>query len=372
MKILQRLRRLFSNRRNVIQTRSGTVRLAGRSLHPHWIVGRDLCMYRREDFANVPRGKRRSALALKLPVWSPFERTGHHCAWSGSLAMVWFWDEDKIGAGSDASDSSSDASDAPDLPDTPRSGADARTATGLRVLPETVFHPRKPDGLHLQRCREGVELQYWRSDVLVDAFWFPDRPDRDSLRSFIDRQAGGAQALRASRPAVAGGELAPEPWRAPLAPGEWLEANERTLVAACLLVLALAVAWQEARFWKIHHLKSSAAAELARMQDELDPLLAARNELSSLHRTNRALAAILREPSQALLMGLVDRAIPSAQARFREWHYQQRELKVVVEDPNPDPITYIRSLEAEPLFDQVRVEPVRGDDRLEITLRVRV
>ena len=316
-------------------------------------------MYRREDFANVPRGKRRSALALKLPVWSPFERTSHYCVWSGSSAMVWFWDEDKVGARHDAP-AAPDASEA--------SGA----ATGLRVLPETVFRARKPDGLHLQRCREGVEVQYWRSDLLVDAFWFPDRPDLDSLRSFIDRQAGGAEALQSSKLAVAAGGLAPEPWRVPLAPGEWLETNERSLVAACLLVLLLAVTWQEARFWKIHQLASSAAAELVRMQDELDPLLAARNELLSLHRTNRALSAILREPSQARLMGLVDRAIPSAQARFRQWHYQQRELRVVVEDPDLDPITYVRALEAEPLFDQVRAEPVRGDDRLEITLRVRV
>ena len=371
MKHLQRLRRLFSSKRNVIQTRSGTERLAGRALHPHWIVGRDLCMYRREDFANVPRGKRRSALALKLPVWSPFERTGHYCVWSGSTAMVWFWDDDKVGAGSDVP-GSADASDVSDVPGALQTATDARPAAGLRVLPEAVFHARKPDGLHLQRCREGVELQYWRSDVLVDAFWFPHRPDRDSLRSFIDRQAGGSEALRSSKPAVADGELAPEPWRVTLAPGEWLEANERPLVAACLLVLALAVAWQEARFWKIHHRASSAAAELAHMQDELDPLLAARNELLRLHRTNRALSAILSEPSQARLMGLVGRAIPSAQARFREWHYQQRELKVIVEDPDLDPIAYVRALEAEPLFDQVSAEPVRGDDRLQITLRVRV
>ena len=383
MKLLQRLRRLFFNKRNVLQTRSATVRLSERSLHPHWIVGRDLCMYRREDFANVPRSKRRSAIALKLPVWSPFERTGHHCVWSGSSAMVWLWDEDKVGTGpggpeapeSPDAPGGPEAAEAPESPEAlgaERSRAAARAATGLRVLPETVFQPRKPDGLHLQRCHEGFELQYWRSDLLVDAFWFPDRPDRRKLRWFIDRQAGGAEALRSSRLAVAGGELAPEPWRVPLAPGEWLEANERPLVAACLLVLALAVAWQEARFWKIRHLASSAAAELARMQGELDPLLAARNELLSLNRTNRALSAILREPSQARLMGLVDRAIPSAEARFREWHYQQRELKVVVEDPDLDPITYVRALEAEPLFDQVRAEPVRGDDRLEITLRVRV
>ena len=460
MKLLERLRRLFSNRRNVLQTRGGTVRLAGRSLHAHWIVGRDLCMCRREDFANVPRSKRRSALALKLPVWSPFERTGHYCVWAGSSAMVWFWDADKVGAGAGA-----DASEVPDAPDAPAvpqfgtsvpgaprsgtpipgappsgaavsgapssgtpipgvpssgaavsgapssgtpipgvpssgaavsgapssgtpipgvpssgasvsgappSGAPVPAATGLRVLPETVFQPRKPDGLHLQRCREGFELQYWRSDVLADAFWFPDRPDRRKLRWFIDRQAGGAQALQSSKLGVAGGELSPDPWRVPLAPGEWLEANERVLVATGLLVLALAVAWQEARFWKIRHLAESAATELARMQDRLEPLLSARSELVRLHRTNRALSAILREPSQARLMGLVDRAIPSAGARFREWHYQQRELKVIVEDPDLDPIAYVRALEAEPLFDQVRAEPVRGDDRIEITLRVRV
>ena len=399
MKLLERLRRLFSNRRNVLQTRGGTVRLAGRSLHAHWIVGRDLCMYRREDFANVPRSKRRSALALKLPVWSPFERSGHYCVWAGSSAMVWFWDADKVGAGSDASEVP-DASDVPPfgtsvlaappsgtavpgappsgtaVPGAPRSGtavpgvprsdtavpgvprsdtaepsappsgaavsgappsgvaepgapssgtpvpgvpssaAPVPAATGLRVLPETVFQPRKPDGLHLQRCREGFELQYWRSDVLADAFWFPDRPDRRKLRWFIDRQAGGTQALQSNKLGVAGGELSPDPWRVPLAPGEWLEANERVLVAACLLVLALALAWQEARFWKIRHLAQSAAAELALMQDRLEPLLSARSELVRLHRTNRALSAILREPSQARLMGLVDRAIPSAGARF--------------------------------------------------------
>ena len=357
MKLLLRLRRLFSNKRNVIQTRGGMARLAGRSLHPHWIVGRDLCMYRCEDFENVPRAKRRSALSLKLPVWSPFERTGHYCVWSGSSAMVWFWDEDKMGAGSDVSE----------VP-----GAFAPAALGHRVRPETVFQGRKSDGLHLQRCREGFDLQFWRSGVLEDGFWFPDRPDSRQLRWFIDRQADGTQALRSSPPVVTGDELGPEPWRVRLAPGEWFEANERVLVATCFLTLLLAVVWQEARYWKIRHLDEAVAVELARMQDKLEPLLAARNELLRLHRTNRALSAILREPSQARLMGLVDRAIPSAQAQFREWHYQQRELKVIVEDPDPDPIKYVRALEAEPLFDQVRAEPARGDDRMEITLRVRV
>ena len=354
MKLLLPLRRLFSNKRNVIQSRSGAVQLPGRSLHPYWIVGRGLCMYRREDFTNVPRSKRRSALALKLPVWSPFERTGHYCVWSGGTAMVWFWDDDKVRTGSDAR----------------RFGLGAREAEPARVLPETVFHSRKTDGLHLQACREGFELQYWRSDVLADAFWFPDLPDEQNLRWFRDRQGADAHGSGPSTPTPAQAALSPEPWPVSLAPGEWLEANERTLVASCLLLLVLAAVWQEARFWKVHHLTQTVDSELARVQDALDPLLDARNELLRLRGINRALSRLQGEPSQARLMGLVDRALPGSRAQFREWRYQRRELTVLVEDPDLDPITYVRSLEAEPLFDQVKAEPARGANRIEISLRV--
>ena len=330
-----------------------------KSPHPHWIVGRGLCMYRCEVFGNVPRNKRRSALELRLPVWSPFVRTGYHCVWSGASAMVWYWDEDKIAAGRGASGGR-------------LRGAAARAAARVRVLPETVFHARKPDGLHQQPCREGFELQHWRANLLVDSFWFPERPRTRQVGWFLGRQEGEARALPPESVAVArDAEIAAEPWTTSLSLREWIEVNERGLVTACLLALALALVWQEARFWKVRHLERTAAAELARMEDRLGPLLAARNELLRLRRTNRALSRILNEPSQARLMLLVDRALPSAEAEFREWRYQQRELEVVVEDPNPDPIAYVRALEAEPLFEQVRAERSRGENRLEITLRVR-
>ena len=99
MNLLSGLRRAFSAKSNVIQTRAGAAVLPAVAARSHWIVGRALCMYRREDFSAVPRSKRRAALELKLPVWSPFERTGHHCVWAGGSAMVWFWDEDEIGPG---------------------------------------------------------------------------------------------------------------------------------------------------------------------------------------------------------------------------------------------------------------------------------
>ena len=317
-------------------------------------------MYRCESFANVPRSRRRSALELKLPVWSPFVRTGHHCVWSGDSAMVWFWDQDKVAAARGARGGR-------------LRGAAARAAAQVRVLPETVFGERRPGGVCLQPCREGYELQHWRAGLLVDSLWFPQRPGARQVAGFLARQEGDARTLRPDSVAEAPrAEVAREPWSTSLTPREWIEVNERALVATCLVALVLAVAWQEVRFWKVRGLEREVAAELARLEDRLAPLLAARTEFLRLRRTNQSLAALLREPSQAHLMGLVDRALPSAEAEFREWRYQQRELKFMIEDPDPDPIAYVRALEAEPLFDQVRAEPVRGgESRLEITLRVR-
>ena len=316
-------------------------------------------MYRCESFGGVPRGKRRAALEFKLPVWSPFVRTGHHCVWSGDSAMVWYWDADKVAAARGASGGR-------------LRGAAARAAAQVRVLPETVFRARKPDGVHLQACREGYELQHWRGDLLVDSFWYPERPRARQTVGFLARQEGEARSARPESVIEAPpGELAPDPWSTSLSAREWVEANERAIVATCIISLSLAIAWQETRFWKVRHLEQRILAELTRMEDRLGPLLDARNELVRLRRTNRELSALLAEPSQARLMTLVDRALPSAQAEFREWRYQQRELTMVIEDPDPDPIAYVRALEAEPLFEQVRAEPARGgENRLEITLRV--
>ena len=360
MNFLSRLRRAFSGKSNVIQTREGAASLPAAVARSHWIVGRALCMYRREDFSAVPRSKRRAALELKLPVWSPFERTGHYCVWSGGSAMVWFWDEDEIGPGA--------------VPAPPRPGRRARGRGRApdRILPETVFYPRKRDGVHLQACREGHELQLWQGGVLADAFWFLEPPDEHEIGWFLDRQESAAPvAASTSPPLISDPGIAPDPWRVSRTAGEWLEANERTLVAASLLALALTAVWQEARFWKLRHVEEEAGAAFTRMQDELGPLLEARNEFVRQHRTNLALKALLHEPSQAHLMALVDRALPSAEAEFREWHYQQRELRLVVTDPAPDPIAYVRALESEPLFEQVKAEPARGEARLEITLRIR-
>ena len=375
MPAFSRLRRRFSNKPNVIQTRQGTERLPFKSLHAHWIVGRGLCMYRSEDFGNVPRNKRRAALDLKLPLWSPFADTGHHCVWEGGKAMVWFWDADAV-----ASVPTDGPSDADANPEAPADAAPSKTPP--RIRPETVFLPRMSDGVVLQACRDGFELQHWRERALQHSYWFRQRPEQPRIKSLLAQWGTDVQAPQPERPEPApegqasDGQASQqdpafEPWSSSPTPREWLEDNERALAPAVLLVLVLTATWHEARYWQARYLQQTAEDDFAGLQQDLDPILSARNEMLALRDRNLALAEILREPSQAYLMGLMDSAIPSPDARLRQWSYQQRELTVVVQDESADPIAYVRSLEAEPMFEQVAVEQGRRENEIRIKLVVR-
>ncbi|MYF28411.1 MAG: hypothetical protein F4029_02255 [Gammaproteobacteria bacterium] len=361
---VRRWRLRLARRSNAIQTRHGSEPLDVKSLHAHWIIGRDLCLYRAEDFAAIPRNRRDAAVALRIPVWSPFERTGHHCVWSGSTAMVWFWDQDAV------------AIHPPHLglPETETPTADPAGPTPrIRILPESVFQPRHGTGLHLQTCANGFDLQYWHDDVLKDSLWLPQPPDAARIQAFLgqaailaDDAAPGFHEAPAESPST----FAPDPWYSPLTPQTWLIANERTLVIAGLAFFAAVAAFEEARVWRYHFAHQAAAAELSRIDEELAPVLDARDELVTLNRRNAFLAGILNEPSQAELMVRVDRALPSDTTQFRAWRYQQRDLAMTLSDTkNLDTVAVVSSLQREPMFKDV--QPGRAQrDGTEITLNV--
>ena len=266
--------------------------------------------------------------------------------------MVWFWDAEAV--------QHETSGDAANREDTKR----------VRLLPETVFYPRKPDGVHVQACYEGFELQRWRADALLDSFWFAERPDENQIDWFLARHGMETLPVGSKIPHTPASAFEPEPWVGRVPPREWLDANEPALLTAGMIALAMIALWQDMRLRKTHYFTRIAEAEFARIQDEIDPLLQARNELARLRRRNLALSALLATPSQARLMGEVDRALPSATATFHEWRYQRGELSLVVEDAEPDPIAYVRALEAHPLFTQVRAEQARKAGRLKISMQV--
>ncbi len=348
---LAALKRRFSNQPNFLQTGAGVSELPFTSFDRHWIVGRGLCMYRHESFAHVPGSKREAALAHQVPVWSPFRETGHFCVWSGGTAMVWFWDAEVV------KHAQQDVS----------SAASADDSRRWVTLPETVYRPRMSAGVSLLSAQDGFEIQYWRADVLADSFWYAEEPDERQIGWFLDRNGRGAEAVQRG----GASSMNSQPWSTHLTPKDWLILNERRLVAVCLLALSVIVVWQEVRYWKIDALSASVAAEFLEVQDEIGPLLQARNETQRVRDSNRQLVEIVSKPSQALLMSIVDQSLPNESARFKEWHYQRGELRVIVEDPGLNAIEYVRLLEAQPLFGSVRAEQARGRDRIEIIMTVR-
>lgn len=360
MFLLSKLQRLFLGKPSAIQTEDDTRRLPLRSSVPYWIVSRRLCLFRCEDFGAIPRARRHAALEFKLSVWSPFERTGHHVVWAGGLAMIWFWDNDKIAAA---------RARYPAL--FPRAGR--WSLSRLQTLPETMFYPRQAEGLCLQSCADGFELQNWRANVLVDSLWLPSHPQESQLSGFLARQEVRFAPLALTMEqleAQSGSMMGAEPWSVSVDPQAWFTANRRAVGTVCVLALLMVVLWQEVRYWKVSELNQSVLQKFERVQERLTPILDAQSELMQLRQRNLALLRILEEPSQAHLMSEIDRALPSEDAELKEWRYLQGRLTVLIEDQRPDPVAYVRALEASPTFSQVRAVPVPDGDRLEITMTV--
>ena len=139
---------------------------------------------------------------------------------------------------------------------------------------------------------------------------------------------------------------------------------------AALTVFAAAAAFQEARYWRYHLAHAADAAELRAIDDELAPVLDARDKLVALNGRNAFLARALNQPSQALLMLQVDRALPSKAIQYRSWRYQQQDLAMVLSgNATVDPVAVIANLQAVPSFADVR--PGRSDQEgLEVRLRI--
>ena len=340
---LNRYRYRFYTKPVHIKTSKGLFVIPRNGLRSQLLTGRGLSMFRYHDFSNVPRNRRTQALAQSIRLWSPFENTDYHCYWEEGSAMVWYWD---------AHHSSSPA------------GEGEVNSPALTILPETTFLPKKSQGVYLQECHQGVDLQYWKNDRLIDSRWFSKNPGEDVVRDFCLQHKLPEQ----TEPVWSPLDWRKEPWRQSLTPQQWLQANEKIVISVALIIFSVIILWQETRYWKAHWLAAQAAEQHTMLSAELAPLLQARNELQRSFQTNEAILAAIGEPSQARLMTLVSNALPSDEALFKQWRYQRGQLEIIIEDSSADPIEYVKRLQAEPLFSDVRTEQARGKDSLKLLM----
>jgi len=332
-----------------IKTSQGLSVIPRNGLRSQLLIGRGLSMFRYHDFSNVPRNRRAQALSQSVTLWSPFEHTDYHCYWEEGSAMVWYWDAQHS--------SSASAGDAD-------SGQGDANNPALTILPEATFLPRKSQGVYLQQCHQGVDLQYWASGRLIDSRWFSKQPESKVVQEFCLQHRLPEQ----TEPAVSPLDWQKDAWRQALTPQQWLAANEKIVVGAVLVIFSVILLWQETRYWKAHWLAGQAAEQYSTSSAELEPLLQARNEVQHYFQMNEAILTAFGEPSQAQLMTLVSKALPNDEAMFKQWRYQRGQLEIVIEDPSADPIEYVKRIQAEPLFSDVRTEQARGEDSLKLLM----
>ena len=237
----------------------------------------------------------------------------------------------------------------------------------IAVLPETALQERLSDGLHLIRCAEGFEGQFWSDGELTASRWWAQAPSREQ---WIEFQRGtGVQPLGDA-------PLLEVPlWRR----RRWTDSGEglshgierrsREVVVAGLALLLAGYGYFGGAL--AHH-----ATALADLQSRVEQ--AERQAAPARIERDRALAnlefldnytKLNPYPPQLALFARVAEKLPQNGARITAWSYQRGELQFTVFSPSAvDILFYVKTYSAVPGFTEVTA--TNGDSQQ--TLRVKL
>lgn len=307
---------------------------------PVRIVGRGQCLYRSASFSHVPAAKRAGALKVQLGIWSPFETFGHYVVWQQGHAQVWLWDEEYI-------------------------TRDHPLQDREQVYPESVWHAGQGDGLLLAEATDGFDLQHWNAGILQQSHWFAEPPSTEEVQLFCRANRLGETSLQ-EQPL----NWRSEPWRSP---ATWedvgLELEPGLLAAAVFIVLVTGI-WQEARIWKSEFAAARMQGNIETLQAGVGEAVGVRQQFNEMAQRNTTLGTALEQPSQADIMSRLHRYVPNEDVKFEFWSYRQGEIRLSVKDSDADQEAYVRGIEQDPMFQDVRVELSGGQGSVIIRARV--
>lgn len=301
-------------------------------------MSRALCRFNRFDLSRLPAAKRKAALALQLPQWSPFTDSAYAIIWQQGFASVWCWDNSRI--------------DAEIL-------KHGRQPKAEQKIPETLLRAPHQEGLRLTRCLEGVEGQYWQDAQLVASRWWPQSPKAEDWLSF-QRDCGVPAEQQQAAIVLRDLPLLVQPWSkiSNLAgsTGE-LPLAELASYGALLLLLGLATVYFGLQHFQIKSAISNGTVELAALKKKAAPLFDAREAaLGSLARL-KAIYALERYPQPLALMAMVAKVLPKDGAFVREWEMTDNQLRLTVNSPNLNiaGTTYVEALEKTGALSDVKI-----------------
>lgn len=306
----------------------------------YWVIARELVLFHTIDLSEVPVALRYRVIDQKLQQLSPFSELGKFCHIEGSLAMVWFWDEDlrqvQIAAAKELVNS--------DLPGE------------LPVIPESVLQPKIEFGCVVRRGHSGFDLQAWKSGCLVESCW-SETASETAIIEFarLTRNNDSIGSIPTT------GDYQSTAWSEHVGSLADL-VKEKALIRSGLYILSLAVVFYLGQWtgWQVEII--SMQSQIESKQSEVNPVLQKRQEVISLREQNRLLKTWFDTPGLLQIMAEFDRSLTSTTLEILEWQYQGQELRVTISDPAADNRQIVEDLSANSLFNQVRIEPGIRDD----------
>lgn len=318
-----------------------------------WVLSRGLCRFNRFDLARLPAAKRKAALALQLPQWSPYRDSNYAIIWQDGIASVWCWDNALIDA---------------------EIRKHGRNPKAQQKIPESLLRAPSQNGLRLINCLDGIEGQYWQQGQLLASRWWPEQVNANDWLAF-QRECGVPGQQQQPRPVLVESPLQPAPW------GKITNLNagsdEVTLAELAfhgLLICALGLPTIHLGIQQ-HQIKAAIAgrqAELAALKDKASAVLGARSTAFESLATLKAIYAHQRYPEPLQLMAAVSRSLPKNGTFVSEWEMLEDQLKITVNSPTSAIIgtTYVDTLEKAGPFSDVKIITNTDPKRMTFTMTV--
>lgn len=236
-----------------------------------------------------------------------------------------------------------------------------------RCLPETLLQSPPPlDALthiRLLAGRLGHDLQVWKAGVLLLSIHYQDPPLPEQM-SLALRGVAGVDATAGA--AAEQAQYLIRPWAGGT---QWIQADsERWVPHVLLAVLLLGGGSQLAQGASWWMGAQSLKAEHEQLMQRLDNLLTARTRAQQAHDAIEKLQQRLQaSPRQIELLRKIAGLLPP-DSKLSHWRFAGNDLELLITTQNSDPRFFVKRLEEEGGFHNVKVEPSPRGDGLQLAM----
>lgn len=295
------------------------------------IIPRKYLFYQCIELGLVSRSLRTNLLIQRIRQLSPFNNPAHWQVSDGNLEQVWFWEAERVIR----------MHHEQDLPT-------------LSVVPEIMLYPPLDNGLRVQPCIEGWDLQYWSAKVLRQSRWFATKPDARDQADFM-RVCGATENEEWYEGDTT---LLAKPWNEK---AFWSKENLTSEAVAPRLVMGVLLAWLMLQIGlsigvQIH--EKILATSVASKNKQLKTLVRERDGALQQQEFNQAIVTLVSSPTQLHLLAQVRACLPAdGKYSILDWQYQHGQLTLLLQQDNLDTRALIQACSANATFKEVHVEP---------------